>query len=65
MKEALKAINERIEVKLQLFRYVESSVPNLDRATEEFKSRHHIIIEDLKKDVAELKRAKQKLMEGE
>ena len=62
MKEAIKAINERIEIKLQLFRCLESAVPNLDNATEEFKSRHYIIVKDLKSDVAELKQLKEKII---
>ena len=62
MKEAIRAINERIEIKLQLFRCVESAVPNLDNASDEFKSRHYIIIKDLKSDVAELKRLKEKII---
>ncbi len=62
MKEALKALQERIEIKLQLFRYVESVEQNMCDATDEFKYRHAIIIKDLKSDVQELRRAKEKII---
>ncbi|GLB51735.1 hypothetical protein NBRC110019_07740 [Neptunitalea chrysea] len=64
MKEAIKAINERIELKSQLFRYVEYVESTFDSRTEaEFKYRHEIIKKEIKSDVQELKRAKEKIIE--
>ncbi len=63
MEQAIKAINERIEVKLQLHRYVEYAESTLGNSNDMFKYRHQIIIDDLKREVAELKRAKEKLQE--
>ncbi|MEZ7494483.1 hypothetical protein QO206_03235 [Leeuwenhoekiella aequorea] len=66
MKEAIKGINERIAIKEQLFRYVESAESRFTgNARDEFKYRHQIIIQDLKDDVAELKRAKEKLLKDQ
>lgn len=62
MIEAIKAINERIELKLQLHRYVEYAGKGFSDSTDNVvRYRHQLIIDELKKDVAKLKRAKELL----
>lgn len=66
MKEAIKGINERIAIKEQLFKYVQlAESTSSGNGSDEFKYRHQLIIQDLKDDVAELKRAKEKLLKDQ
>jgi hypothetical protein len=61
MSEARNSIRKRIEQKEQLFRYCQMAENNINNPSLEWEYNHEQIIKGLKEDVANLKKAIEKL----